>query len=136
MVTVLRPLSTSELLDRTFHLYKNSFLLFLGITAIPQLVVLALRLWYFSTLTGTLVNRFSGFAILINSASYVAIEISAAATVIAVSSIHLDRPIGVGSAFAAAKSSMLRVLLTPNWVPSTSVIRPHCESRSAGQSRT
>ena len=111
MVTVLRPLSTSELLDRTFHLYKNNFLVFLGITAIPQLVVLALRLWYFSTLTGALNPRFSGFAVLINIASYVAIEISAAATVIAVSSIHLDRRIGVGSAFAGAKSSLLRVLL-------------------------
>jgi hypothetical protein len=44
MVTVLRPLSTSELLDRTFHLYRNNFLVFVGITAIPQLVALALQL--------------------------------------------------------------------------------------------
>ncbi len=110
MVTVLRPLSTSELLDRTFHLYKNNFLVFLGITAIPQLVVLALRLLYATTLTGPL-DRFNGMAIVVSIASYVAIEISAAATVIAVSNIHLDRPIGVGSAFAGARSSMVRVLL-------------------------
>jgi len=44
MVTVLRPLSTSELLDRTFHLYRNNFLVFVGIAAIPQLAVLALQL--------------------------------------------------------------------------------------------
>src|SRR5438067_4834270 len=111
MVTVLRPLSTSELLDRTFHLYRNNFLVFVGITAIPQLIVLALRLWYFSTVTNVLANRFSGFSVLISFASYLAIEISAAATVIAVSSIHLDRPITVGSAFSGAKSSMVRVVL-------------------------
>jgi len=111
MVTVLRPLSTSELLDRTFHLYRNNFLVFLGIAAIPQLATLVLRLWYFNSLNGTFDNRFSGSALAINFVSYVALEISAAATVFAVSSIHLDRPITVGSAFAGAKSSMVRVLL-------------------------
>lgn len=41
MSVVLRPLSTSELLDRTFFLYRNNFLVFAGIATIP---VLALRL--------------------------------------------------------------------------------------------
>jgi hypothetical protein len=40
----LRPLSLGEILDRTFSLYRRNFLLFAGITAIPQLLVLALRL--------------------------------------------------------------------------------------------
>ncbi|HYY72994.1 MAG TPA: hypothetical protein VE778_05325 [Candidatus Bathyarchaeia archaeon] len=40
----LRPLSLGEILDRTFSLYRKNFLLFAGITAIPQLLVLALRL--------------------------------------------------------------------------------------------
>jgi len=40
----LRPLSLGEILDRTFSLYRRHFLLFAGITAIPQLLVLALRL--------------------------------------------------------------------------------------------
>ena len=40
----LRPLSLGEILDRTFALYRSHFALFLGITAIPQLLVLALRL--------------------------------------------------------------------------------------------
>src|SRR2546429_8833007 len=40
----LRPLSLGEILDRTFTLYRKHFLLFAGITAIPQLLVLALRL--------------------------------------------------------------------------------------------
>lgn len=40
----LRPLSIGELLDRTFSLYRRNFLLFIGISAIPQLLVLAMRL--------------------------------------------------------------------------------------------
>lgn len=40
----LRPLSLGEILDRTFSLYRKNFLLFAGITAIPQLLILALRL--------------------------------------------------------------------------------------------
>lgn len=40
----LRPLSLGEILDRTFSLYRNNFLLFVGIAAIPQLLVLALHL--------------------------------------------------------------------------------------------
>lgn len=40
----LRPLSLGEILDRTFSLYRRHFLLFLGITALPQLLVLAVNL--------------------------------------------------------------------------------------------
>lgn len=39
----LRPLSLGELLDRTFSLYRRHFLLFVGITAIPQLLSLAMN---------------------------------------------------------------------------------------------
>ncbi len=40
----LRPLSLGEILDRTFTLYRRNFLLFLGISAIPQLLILAVNL--------------------------------------------------------------------------------------------
>src|SRR2546425_10053741 len=40
----LRPLSLGEILDRTFSLYRRNFLLFAGITALPQLLILALNL--------------------------------------------------------------------------------------------
>jgi hypothetical protein len=40
----LRPLSLGEILDRTFSLYRRNFLLFLGITALPNLLILALNL--------------------------------------------------------------------------------------------
>ena len=40
----LCPLSLGEILDRTFSLYRRNFLLFVGITAIPQLFVLVMQL--------------------------------------------------------------------------------------------
>jgi hypothetical protein len=40
----LRPLSLGELLDRAFSLYRRHFWLFVGINAIPQLILLTLRL--------------------------------------------------------------------------------------------
>jgi hypothetical protein len=39
----LRPLSLGELLDRTFALYRQHFALFVGITALPQLLTLAFK---------------------------------------------------------------------------------------------
>src|SRR5215469_18396561 len=110
MVTVLRPLSISELLDRTFHLYRNKFLVFVGIMAVPQLIVLALRLTVAAILTVNPFERFNPLGLLVGLASYIAIEISAAATVMAVSNIHLDRPVSLGLAFSSARPSMLRVV--------------------------
>lgn len=111
MVTVLRPLSTSELLDRTFHLYRNKFLIFVGIMAIPQLIVLALHFVNAMTIAAGPISRFNFFGIFVGLVSYVAIEISHAATVMAVSNFHLERPVTLGSAFSMARPSMLRVML-------------------------
>lgn len=117
MVTVLRPLSTSELLDRTFHLYRNNFLVFAGIAALPQLVVLALQLAFSGLVfTGVLgsVGGFmlasSGAIFLIGVSSFIAVEVAHAATVMAVSNLHLERPATIALAYAAAKSSLLRVI--------------------------
>jgi len=110
MVTVLRPLSTSELLDRTFHLYRNNFVVFVGITAIPQLVVLALQLasaamiWQHQVIAPIVIAVVAGLS------SYVSIEIAHAATVMAVSNLHLDRPATIQSSYSLAKGSMLRVV--------------------------
>jgi hypothetical protein len=110
MVTVLRPLSTSELLDRTFHLYRNNFLLFVGITALPQLVALALQL---GTATMILQRQLAGVGVMsiaAGLASYIAIEVSHAATIMAVSNLHLDREASIGSSYSLARPSMLRVV--------------------------
>jgi len=52
MDPVLRPMSTSQVLDRTFHLYRNNFVLFAGIAMVaPALTLVAglAQLWVFGT---------------------------------------------------------------------------------------
>ena len=109
MTTILRPLSTSELLDRTFYLYKSNFPLFLGIAAIPQVGVLALRLADSLWARHLIVNRGVRIGALY-LASFVAIEICHAASVTAVAALHLERSSNIWSAYVSAKGSLLRVI--------------------------
>jgi MFS family permease len=110
MVTVLRPLSTSELLDRTFHLYRNNFLMFVGIVAIPQLAVLALQLGNSAMLAARFLIGVGVGTVLIWLVSFIAIEASHAGTVMAVSDLHLDRATGIRAAYVSAMPTLLRVL--------------------------
>ncbi len=40
----LRPLSLGEILDRTFSLYRQNFLLFIGLSGLPQMLILGFNL--------------------------------------------------------------------------------------------
>jgi hypothetical protein len=114
MTTALRPLSTGELLDRTFSLYRSHFGLFVGIFALPYLVVLAYQCVGLvfqsgsSQLSNVLMNAIWSlgtlFLILVVSAA------SQAATVVAVSNLHLDRPASVMDSFSAVKGEILGVV--------------------------
>jgi hypothetical protein len=120
MQTILRPLSTSELLDRTSHLYRNHFLMFVTITAIPQLLVLALHaadaaLWLRVLLASRVMRSFL-FLIM----SLLGLQISHAATAIAVSRLHLGETASVREAYSAAKGSLLRVV----WIVSMTYVLP------------
>ena len=44
MNSALRPMSTAEVLDRTFYLYRSNFVLFMGISLVAHLLPLAMRL--------------------------------------------------------------------------------------------
>ena len=79
MVTVLRPLSTSELLDRTFYLYRNHFIVFLAIAAIPQLIVLALQLFIAELVLGNTPKALGLLSLPVGFASMVCVGISTAA---------------------------------------------------------
>jgi hypothetical protein len=109
MITGLRPLSTSEILDRTFHLYRNHFWTFVGIAAIPQLLILPL------TLGGAALamRRNYLWSPLLTMAGYllfyVVIFLSQAPTVVAVSNLLTQKPAGIGSSFKGAGKSLLRV---------------------------
>ena len=120
MVTVLRPLSTSELLDRTFHLYRNHFVLFVGIAALPQLGVLAVRLSYAERVIRTPFLGRWGPVLVVWIIGFLALEIAHAATAIAVSNLHLERNTSIGSAYSTARGSLLRVL----WIAFAAFLLP------------
>jgi len=115
MATGLRPLSTGELLDRTFSLYRGHFALSLGIFALPHLFVFAFQCLAIpfqpllprsgSEILASLFWTFGALAV-----SLVVSAASQAATVIAVSQVHLDRPAGVMDSFSKVKHKILGVI--------------------------
>ncbi|HET9306853.1 MAG TPA: hypothetical protein VFO46_12565 [Candidatus Sulfotelmatobacter sp.] len=114
MTTPLRPLSTGELLDRTFSLYRSHFGLFLAIYALPHLFVLAFQclgvaLEPSGTQLANLLARLPWFygAIVL---TWIFGAISQAATVMAVSQVHLDRSTSVIDAYSRVKKHLLGVL--------------------------
>jgi len=107
MATALRPLSTGELLDRTFSLYRSHFALFLGIFALPHLCVLAFQClaFAFQSPGNQMRNVLTAaiFSVLAGLLSIVVIAASQAATVVAVSNVYLDRPASVIDSFSRVK---------------------------------
>ncbi len=108
----LRPLSLGELLDRTFFLYRRHFLLFLGIAAMPYLLVLAaicVSSLFLYELPGRgvvppsvqAVAAIVGvvFIIIVVLAVFVAFLYSAGASVLAVSEIYGGRQASIRGSF-------------------------------------
>ena len=114
MTTSLRPMSLGELLDRSFFLYRKHFALFVGIIALPHLVLLAFQL------IGVAVNRgttpaFTAMGLVWLFATMVlylgASAASQGATVVAVSKVHLGTDTSVSEAFAGIKGRILYLAL-------------------------
>jgi hypothetical protein len=125
----LRPLSTGEILDRTFTLYRRNFLLFLGISAIPHVLVLVLNLVRVSltfsslslptlrpahaappampSLTG--IAAVAVIAILVLVFSVIAYLLSQGATVVAISEIYLGRSITIAESFRRVSGELLNL---------------------------
>ena len=114
MTIGLRPLSIGELLDRTFSLYRNHFGLFVGIFALPYLVVLAFQCvgLVFQSPTPQFSNMFVTFVWSMGALLLIVVVSAAsqAATVVAVSNLHLDRPASVMDSFSAIKGQIFGVL--------------------------
>jgi hypothetical protein len=109
----LRPLSLGEILDRTFSIYRRHFLLFVGITAIPHLLILALNLTQLVLVAAPAVHRTAGvrqfpaasssvagfvvgavIAVFVYGFAYL---VSQAATIYAVSELYLGRQTTIGA---------------------------------------
>ncbi|HKW57949.1 MAG TPA: glycerophosphoryl diester phosphodiesterase membrane domain-containing protein [Candidatus Acidoferrum sp.] len=119
----LRPMTLGEVLDRTFTLYRQRFLLFAGISALPFLVLLLFRfaillLTKFSfenptpgqgpAFLGGFVASLFGTLFL----TFILVGIAEAATIWAVSELYLGREASVAAAYTNSKGRILAVLGT------------------------
>ena len=116
MIEPMRPLTISELLDRTFSIYRNHWLTFVGIAAIPNSVLLGLNLVstlvLFTDSTLALSTWFTGLSMLITLIVFVvASMLTQGATTIAVSQVQLGQPAGIGDAFASMRGRTTELIV-------------------------
>jgi hypothetical protein len=113
MTRALRPLSLSQVLDETFDIYRRNWLLFVGISALPNLVLLLLQIALeYAGLGQKTPSSLALLATLATSvASWFFSSIVTAATTFAVSDIYLDRPTSVWACFSRVQGKALRVCL-------------------------
>jgi hypothetical protein len=119
----LRPLTTGEILDRTFFLYRSNFWLYVGLASIAAGVsVLAsvsrLTYLHFMGVAVTSPNAALagvGFSIVGAILYFAAYSVTHAATVSAVSSIYLGEPTSMGEAFDAVRGHWVRYCLIALW---------------------
>ncbi len=114
----LRPLNLGELLDRTFTVYRNHFWMFVGIMALPEVILVistiglqaiwrpmmappgsatpAQTMAQFQQFFGTFILSF-GILFLV---TYVLYTIALGATTFAVSDVYLGRPATIASSYS------------------------------------
>jgi len=113
----LRPLTLGELLDRTFQLYRNNFALFAGITALGYLPLFLGRLGLV-VVPGAVQRPGVAFSatmlvglLTVLVLYFIGMAAAQAGTVVAVSYVHLGRPITVRQSYAYVRSMVGRVIL-------------------------
>jgi len=121
----LRPLSPGEILDRTFSLYRQNFVLFVGIMAIPHVLTLGINLAQAllvkpaaaahaaipqtTTMNGGILGLgiFAGLITLV--VTVVAYLFSQGATIYAVSDIYLGRTTTIGASLGRMWGQLLNL---------------------------
>lgn len=117
MSATLRPLSTGELLDRTFTLYRKNFQLFFGISILPLVAVLLVGVVQdvvILRMPGEGFNRprmiaFGAIGFIVLIVSFMAAAFAQAAGVKAISAVHLEQPITIAQAFSGVGKRLGRV---------------------------
>jgi glycerophosphoryl diester phosphodiesterase family protein len=121
MLSELRPLTLGELLDRAFFLYRKYFLVFAGIIAFPHLALLAVQLIGVMLRPGRTLGSagISGLWTLLTIVVALGVgAISQGGTVVAVSQVHLGRPVSISEAFAGMKGRAfsLALIMIGYWI--------------------
>jgi hypothetical protein len=122
MNLALRPMSTGEVLDRTFGLYRKYFLLFVGIGTLPALVLVGafLLMLPFGMLSdhgalntmgaATFIAVVAGYFIFVGIFYFAGYSVAMGATVHAVSHVHLGHPATIRDSYKKVRPDMLRIL--------------------------
>lgn len=107
----LQPLSLGKILDETFDIYRHHWLLFIGISAGPNIVLLIFKAFAGSTVismeTADAAGLLTLFATLI--VAWFVSSVVTAATTLGVSDIYLDRPTSIKSCFSRVAGKALKV---------------------------
>jgi hypothetical protein len=119
-------MSTSQVLDRTFYLYRNNFVLFAGIAIItPALRLMAelIQLWIFGALTvpqqpeamtpqflQALLVRVIINLVVVSIISIVGTTLASSATAFAVSMVHLGKTTTIAESYGKVKDIFWRIL--------------------------
>jgi len=124
-LTELRPLSLGELLDRTFSSYRQHFWSFVGIMAIPQLILVALQLMQQTLLRPfmtarsaigafnvTLIAGMVGGSLIVMALYGLVYSAALGATTLAVSEFYLGRSITIGQAYGRLRGRFWKLIAT------------------------
>lgn len=114
----LRPLSLGEILDRTFTLYRRNFLLFIGISAIPQTLILAINvvsLLLGANVPGRAFTRAGvglglTIGLLVLIATVLAYFLSQGATILAVKDLYLGRTASILDSFRRTRGEIWAIM--------------------------
>lgn len=114
MATALRPMNTGEILDRTFNLYRNNFPLFAGIALLPPALNLALNVsqllttQFASGINAVMINGLSSAGLFV--VYLLGTIVAAAATVHAVSMVHLGQGTTIGASYRGIQPYFWRLV--------------------------
>lgn len=129
--TMLRPLSLGELLDRTFSLYKQNFLLFFGIMVWPSLLAAAIGLVNVAIqsvvlrptagpVNGARIAMFGaglGFGMVLLAIAYwVGYTIALGATTLAVSDVYLGNVTTISGSFKKMRGRTWGLMCLMGWI--------------------
>jgi hypothetical protein len=111
-------MSTSQVLDRTFHLYRNHFLLLAGISALPPAVLLFAQAGFvlLTLIPGSKLDFFPSEAafvlgiIALVVAYLVSLAFATGATVYAVSQVHLGQAATIRESYKVIRPLLWRIV--------------------------
>jgi hypothetical protein len=120
MELALRPMSTSQVLDRTFYIYRNHFVLLAGIGSLLPAMLLVMQLAFIplgfpprataKTSPEALAILLLGYFCCYGVIYLVGTALAGGATVVGVSKLHLGQGVTIGEAYKRVFSRFWRIV--------------------------